>query len=71
MAKPFKDIFWYLDKVGGCETFTFDTHEEAKRFGDCVREQELGVDVEIGLTTVRLKLVEETSPIVRRSYKVK
>lgn len=72
MAKSFKDIYWYLEKVGGREVFNFDTHEQAKQFGDGIRELDLaGVEVDIRLTTVQLKITEESTINVGRGNRIK
>jgi hypothetical protein len=59
MPKIFKDIYWYLEQVGGMEVFYFDDHKKAYDFGHKVREQENGIDVEIGTDFVRIKLIEQ------------
>jgi hypothetical protein len=62
MKKEFKDIFWYLEKVGGSEVFYFETTKEAYDFGHSVRDNEgQKVEVEIGEKHVRIRLVEETA----------
>jgi hypothetical protein len=64
MKKPFKDIFWYLEQVGGIENFYFSTHDEAYAFGHAVRRNEGDkVDVEIGADHVRIKLVEQEATV--------
>lgn len=60
MRKVKKDIYWYLDSVGGMEMFHFSDHHEAQSFGHTLREKEGDkIDVEIGLNYVRIKLLEE------------
>jgi hypothetical protein len=56
---PYKDIYWYLEQVGGMEVFHFNDHSEAKNFGDTLRKNEPNVEVEIGATHVRVRLLEE------------
>lgn len=66
MKKTYKDIYWYLEKIGGSETFFFPTHEEAYKFGHAVRDNEGDkVEVEIGADHVRIKLVEQEASVSR------
>ena len=67
-TKTFKDIYWYLEQVGGAETFYFDDHTQAYNFGHKLRENESGVDVEIGANFVRVKLVEQEAPSRKRRF---
>ena len=67
MKKEFKDIYWYLEKIGGSETFFFENHQEANDFGHSVRDNEGDkVDVEIGEKHVRIKLIEEVATARRK-----
>jgi hypothetical protein len=67
MKKEFKDIYWYLDKIGGMEVFYFDTPKEAYDFGHAIRENEgEKVKVEIGEKHVRIRLIEEAAPLRKK-----
>jgi hypothetical protein len=65
-----KDIYWYLESVGGMEVFEFENHDQAYAFGHKIRENEGDkIDVEIGEKNVRIRLVEQavTVPTKRKS----
>lgn len=67
MKKEFKDIYWYLEKIGGSETFFFETTKEAYDFGHSIRDNGGDkVDVEIGEKHVRIKLIEEVATLRKK-----
>ena len=67
MKKEFKDIYWYLAKIGGSETFFFETTKEAYDFGHSIRDNEGDkVEVEIGEKHVRIKLIEEVATLRKK-----